>query len=206
MEKTCKNKKTNQKTALKFSASKTLKKKQQIPIKIIKDNPTRSTKTFSQNLNDFERSFNETGREEKVDSIIKSSVKKPKKASIFFAKPMDLGAKINTLPKKQRIKLLWLSVSFVSLIIFILWSINYSNNLINNRQNGASEIKNDFSFLKTDIQNLYKSLKIPLPNLSDQIKNNLDNNKELKQNNEERQKISEISHQIMEKINEEKNK
>lgn len=206
MKKTCKKKKTSQKTALKSSASKTLKKKQQIPIKIIKDNPTRSTKTFSQNLNDFERTFNETGREEKVDSIIKPSVIKLKKANVSLVKPMDLGTKINTLPKKQRIKLLWLSVSFISFIIFILWSVNYSHNIINNSQNGAKKIKNDFSFLKTDIQNFYKSLKISLPNLSDQIKNNLDNNNELKQNNEESQKISEISHQIMEKINEEKNK
>lgn len=175
------------------------KKKQSIPIKIIKTAPLVKSEPpytdFRKIKESFEMPKGELAAAEAKEEIIFTKPQNKGFHFLFKGKTNNLKIKITNLSEAQRIKLLWCLVGLSGLIIFIGWSVNFKNIL--NKQDKNNQ--NNFSFLKNELENSYQKFQTSFPNIN-QENNPNKLNQELKIKNEE-EKISDISHQMMEKIN-----
>ena len=125
---------------------KSQKKKQSIPIKIIKTAPLVKSEPPYTDFREIKESF-EMPKGESAAAEAKKEIlfNKPRSKGFHFlfqGKTNDLKIKINNLSEAQRIKLLWCLVGLSSLIIFIGWSVNFKNLL--NKQDKSGQ--NNFLF------------------------------------------------------------
>lgn len=195
-------KKTRKKKKTTLITNKTAKKKQPIPIKIVKTTPLpKATPTF-----DFERLANtpkiskgETtlfGQTAPGQTLLK--IAKPKISFLTKFQIKKIEYKIENLSENQRKKLLWLAVGLISFLIFIVWAINFKNFTL--RQNKNTEKQNDFTQLKNELQNSYQNIKKSMTNLP-QPKEDSPNKNLTTQKKTDQKQILEVSQQIIEKLN-----
>lgn len=178
---------------------KSQKRKQSIPIKIIKTVPLVKSEPpytdFRKIKESFEMPKGELAAAEAKEEIIFTKPQNKGFHFLFKRKINDLKIKFTNLSEAQRIKLLWCLVGLSGLIIFIGWSINFKNLL--NKQDKSSQ--NNFSFLKNELENSYQKFQASFTNINQENSPNK-LNQGLKNKSEE-EKISDISRQMMEKIN-----
>jgi hypothetical protein len=196
MKKTLKEKKTT------LITNKTIKKKQPIPIKIVKTVPIAkitSTLDFKRLANTPKTSKGETillGQTAAGQTFLKIS--KPQISFLTKFQIKKIKNKIENLSENQKKKLLWLLVGLVSFFIFIIWAINFKDFTL--RQNKNTEKQNDFTQLKNELQNSYQNIKKSMTNLP-QPKEDGPNKNLTTQEKTDQKQILEMSQQIIEKLN-----
>ena len=182
-------------------------KKYAIPIKIVKNPPLAKIKLDSINILWTESALvdQEIAAMEKKNSGVKSvALTSEKKRLSFLPRASYFESKILNLTTEQRANLLWLAVGSVSIILVVLWIINfnYLTRRVNPKESGQ------YVNLENDLKNSYQEMESLISALPQNLKseNNLLQNDLQKQamDNAQKQQISEISQKLIEKINEKK--
>lgn len=200
--------------------NKIIKKKKNIPIKIIKTNPILKSKsavykseifenlshTFQWGIQPHRKDLkifdNPTAEQRGIRKVwdkfeISEQLKYKKAREIgqrqnFSQKINELKNKVGNLPESQRRRILWLSVGLTSFLLFIIWAINFTGFSLKGKKDLQKQ--NDFYQIKNELQSSYQNFKNLLTNFPQK------ENQGSTQQKQNEEKILNISQKMIKKL------